>query len=175
MRSTKKKTKIQIKSSCGHLIKHLAGMIIKLCYMLLSNGFWPKPTFSGDHWLPLAPLHQAWYMLGLGKGVKHEETTMPLHFRPPLASPSLATISTLLLVLEHPCSTRTPMVHGPASPSHGIGRNALAQNLPEHASTRGDRALAAQGRARTPSTRSTPSSPCIPTPASSIASLPSTS
>jgi hypothetical protein len=59
---------------------------------------------------------------------------------------SLASLSTLLLVLEHLCSSRTPTVHAPATPSHGIGQNQHAQNLPEHASRRGDHALGAPGR-----------------------------
>ena len=63
---SKRFSKIQRFSSCGHLIKHLAGYVSLQCYTLLSNGSKPKPTFSGDHQLPLAPLHQAWYMLWLG-------------------------------------------------------------------------------------------------------------
>jgi hypothetical protein len=71
---------------------------------------------------------------------------MPKHTRPPLASISLALLSTFLLVPEHLCITRHLTVHDPATPSLGIGQNARAQSWPGHASTRAHRALAAPVR-----------------------------
>jgi hypothetical protein len=45
MRCTKKISKIQPKVSCGHCAEHLAGFVPELCYLLLHDGFWPKPLF----------------------------------------------------------------------------------------------------------------------------------
>jgi hypothetical protein len=48
MRFTKKIFKIQRKSSCGHYVEHMAGIISELPYTALSSRFWAKPLLIGD-------------------------------------------------------------------------------------------------------------------------------
>jgi hypothetical protein len=146
MRFTKEIFKIQKKVSCGHFVEQVAGSIWNLCYMLLSSRFEPKPLLQCDHQPPLHPLPLAQYLHGRLKSRRNPKTCQTMPCRPPLALLSLASPSSFLHVLEHPCSTRTPTVRSPSSPRLGIGQQQRVQNVPGRASRRGDHALDAPGR-----------------------------
>jgi hypothetical protein len=118
------------------MTEHLAGINSNLSHTLLSIGSLPKPTLTRDHLIPLAPLHQPWYMLGLGRVVKWRKTHHVEHTRPPLAPLSLASISTHPLVLEHLHSLLIITLHGPSTSQPAIGPNWTRPERPGRARAR---------------------------------------
>jgi hypothetical protein len=154
MKCTKKNYKIPQKSSCGHIIKHLAGIVSELQHSPLSSGFLPKPLSNLDHCcslsLPASHHVLAWSF----KVEKNPKLCHVMHTRPPLATLSLTLPSLLHHVYEPLWSTRTLPVHGRASPLRAIGRNACAETRQKTCQARGERALACLWtRQSTPSTR----------------------
>jgi hypothetical protein len=168
MRYTKKNCKCPKFSSCGHCVEHLVCIIWKSCYMLIPTGFLPKPCMiiCDHHSCTSSASNKAlWHWLKWCNEQKFhhaepKDTTMPL-----ILSITLWAISPCQLARLH-----SP-THASTLPSSRLARHWPQDARPDKPRTcqaRGERAL---GRARVSRVPSLPSSPCIPTTATSPATL----
>jgi hypothetical protein len=143
MRFTKKISKIPQKGSCGHFIKHMAGSIFVLCYMLLSSGFWPKPCFiSDDHLSPTSPaslLVPPWSIKVERWAERHHAVPMPATHATHLSGSPLSLSPCLRASLDHKDTASTSPEqrrarHWPPDarpvPRHGVPAHAVSAPRP---------------------------------------------